>query len=88
MGYLKVGTVVETLEGITAIVEWIKPRNEVMGYDSPVLLGDLVKLVDTDLLEFPHDLTWDGMFDDMPIENEEAGDVNADFDSSASDNRV
>jgi len=71
MADLKVGTVVETLDGITAIVEWIKPRNVVMGYDSPVLLGDIVKLVGIDFLEFPHDLTWDGMFDDMPVLNKE-----------------
>jgi len=67
MADLKVGTAVKTLDGIAAIVEWIKPRNVVMGYDSPVLLGDIVKLVGIDFLEFPHDLTWDGMFDDMPV---------------------
>lgn len=64
MSYLKVGDTVKTLDGDVAVVEWIKPRNEVLGFEHPILLGNYVKLVGIDQLELDFDLEWDGMFDD------------------------
>lgn len=64
MKELKPGDTVKTLDNIEAVVEWIKPRNEVEGFDLPKLIGNYVKLVGMGQLEYEWDLTWEGMPDD------------------------
>ncbi len=61
---IKPGMTVRTLDGDYGVVEWVRPRNEVEGIERPALLGDYVKLVGSDKLWFPWDLTWEGQFDD------------------------
>lgn len=65
MTYLEPGMTVRTLDGEYLIVEWVRPRNEVEGFDYPKLIGDYVKLVGSDTLWFPWDLEWEGQFDDL-----------------------